>query len=256
VQFLFAQSWFLENITRLLTISPEYSTMVEATLAEVSVPSISLFSQLFSRPVTLIFIGMCALGFFFMVVKRKTRAVDKCIFLTGAFYSALGFLFYTLGSRAWALVFIPVSLGIAYLFATKYRKYFIFIALILLILFLFIPVRQSFENSDQKQTKEAYVVENFFISHIYIEKTGVVLSNYRVITYLEAATTIDPYFLSFDKDAINDADRILYTIGLGKDLIGENYMTDYDADSLFQNQELDVLYTNGFSHIAQRPGLK
>jgi hypothetical protein len=248
VQFSLAQAWFIDNIKNVFDISPEYSSIVQVSLGQVQAP-ISLFAQQFTRPVNILFIGICVLGFLLMFLHKKLRFIDKGIFLTGFLYTALGFVFYTLGSRAWALLFIPVSLGIAYLFESKYRKSFLAITLILLVLFLFIPVRQSFENIDQVQTAETYAAQNFFIKTFDFDDPKRVLANFRVITYLEGKTEANPYYLNSDPNLVNETKVIFYTIGLGIDFQNINF----DIESHIQEEQMDVLYTNGYSYIATNP---
>jgi hypothetical protein len=248
VQFSLAQTWFIDNIRNVFATSPEYSSIVQVSLGQVQAP-ISIFAQQFTRPVNILFIGICVLGFVFMFLQKRLRIIDKGIFLTGFFYTALGFVFYTLGSRAWALLFIPVSLGIAYLFESKYRKTFLAITLILLVLFLFIPIRQSFENTDQVQTSETYAAQNFFIKSFDFENPKPVLANFRVITYLEGKTEANPYYLNSDPNLVNKTQVIFYTIGLGLDFQNINF----DVEKYIQDEQMDILYTNGYSYIATNP---
>jgi len=212
-----------------MTSPSEYSTIVERTIAPASGP-IDVIAKMFSRAVTIAFIMICGAGFMFLLIKRKLRALDKALLFTGVLYSGLGIFLYSLGSRAIIIAFIPISLGAAWLFESKFRPYFqhIFsvLLIVLLILFSFIPLHKSFSNSIHFQTQEAYRAENFFINYYNWEKPSFILANYRVITYLHSKLSADPYF-SPDPQTVN-----------------------YTMENLFSEERLNVVYNNGFSYMA------
>jgi hypothetical protein len=224
--------------------------MVGAILAPVSAP-IDVIAQMFSRGVTIITVMICFAGFVVLLIKRKLRDLDKAIFLTGALLSALGVLFYYIGSRATPIAFIPVSLGASYLFESKFRSYLKCSFLILLALFAFISLHSSFNGSEILfQTKEAYQTENFLINHYNWTNPSLILAHYRVITYLEAK---QPSLVYFEDDVssplfprIKEYDCVVYTVGLGINLLRYNYTTD----SILREEKLNVVYNSGFSYIA------
>ena len=143
VQFTLAQFSFPNTIISIMTLPTEYSGIISSTLTPVSVAT-DVVAQAFSRTVTIAFAMICFAGFVFIVIKRKMRELDKAIFLTGAVYSGLGVMLYTLGSRALPILFIPVSLGVLYVYQSKFRPYLTCFILILLVLVVFIPIHTSF----------------------------------------------------------------------------------------------------------------
>ncbi len=250
VQVTQARFSFIDNMRRVFTLPSEYSGVVEATLTPVSVP-IDVIAQMFSRGVTITTVMICFAGFIFLLIKRKMRDLDKAIFLTGAIYSAFGIIFFTLGSRAIPIVFIPISLGASYLLESRFRPYVKSLFLVLLILFAFIPLHDSFYDSQiMFQTKEAYQTENFFIDHYNWTNPSFILAHFRVITYLQ---TNQPSVAYFEDDVypplfqrIKEYDCIVYTVGLGINLLRYNYTTD----KILSEEKLNVVYNSGFSYIA------
>ncbi len=246
-QITFAQYGLAKNILRVFESSLEYSQIVSGTLAPVLNP-IDVVAQTFSRSVTIAFVIICSIGFMFLLIKRKLRPLDKAIFLTGIIYSGLGFFLSSLGWRALILAFIPVSLGASWLFESKFRTYFKYVysavLIVLLIFFTFIPLHQSFTNSVNFQTIEAHKTDNFLIENYELEEITTIYAGFRVITYLQARTNhtnLTPRFQSG-----KEAEVILYTVELGKDLLEENYT----MGKLLSEEMLNVAYNNGFSYIA------
>lgn len=249
VQITQAPFSFAENIRMAMTSPTEYSGIVEATLAPVSVP-IDVVAQMFSRVVTITTITMCLVGFFVLLIKRKMRDLDKAIFLTGVVYSSFGILFYTFGSRAPPIAFIPISLGASYLLESRFRPYVKSLFFVLLILFAFIPLHTAFYDSQiMFQTKEAYQTENFMIDHYNWTNPNFILAHYRVITYLQ---TKQPSVAYFEDDVysplfprLKEYDSIVYTVGLGKNLLRYNYTTE----RILREEKFNMVYNSGFSYI-------
>jgi hypothetical protein len=220
--------------------------------APVSVP-IDGVAQMFSRAVTITTIAICFVGFILLLINRKMRDLDKAIFLTGVVYFAVGFLFLALGSRAIQLIFIPISLGASYLLTSRLRLAVISLFLVLLLLFAFIPLHNTFGTSQiMFQTKVDYQTESFFIDYYNWTHSSLVLAHYRVITYLQAK---QPSFINFENDVnsplfprIKEYDCIVYTVGLGISLLRYNYTTE----RILHETKLDVVYNSGFSYIAMK----
>ena len=246
IQITFAQYGLGANILRILSSSSEYSNIVSGTLNPILNP-IDVVAQFFSRSVTIAFVAICSVGFMFLLIKRKLKAYDKAILLIGIFYSGLGIFLNSLGWRAIILVFIPVSLGAVWLFENKFRIYFKYIfsvlLIALLIFFTFIPIHQSFTDSVHFQTIEAHRTDNFLIEHYELEKTTKIYAGFRVITYLQGKTNHTNLTHGFENG--KEAEVILYTVELGKDLLKENYT----MKKLFSEEMLNVAYNNGFSYI-------
>jgi hypothetical protein len=247
IQITFAQYGLANNILRVLTTPSEYSSIVSVSLAPVVHP-IDILAQFFSRSVTVAFVIICSVGFLFLLIKRKLKGYDKAILFTGIIYSGLGIFLSSLGWRAIILAFIPVSLGAAWFFESKFRSYlkftFSILLIVLLIFFTFIPLHQSFSNSVNFQTIEAHRTDNFLIEKYELEEKTTIYAGFRVITYLQAKTNhtnLTPRFQSG-----KEAEVILYTVELGKDLLEENYT----MKRFFSEEMLNIAYNNGFSYIA------
>jgi hypothetical protein len=246
-QIFQAPSSFVRNIKLFITANPEYTGQIEGTLASASVP-LDIVAQTFSRFVVITTAIVCGVGFIVLLIRRKIGLTDKAVFLSGMIYSVLGVLVFLLGSRAFALVTIPVSLGASYLFESRFRPYLKCLFFVLLILFLSIPLHLSFYDTDVLfQTKEAYEAENFMLDHYNGTNSNYILANYRVRTYLGPKITgrayIDYHFLKF-----KEADIIVYTVGLGRSLLKANYT----LERILYDERLNLIYSNSFSSIAIR----
>jgi len=250
VQITQAPLSFASNIRSMMTASSEYSSLVNYISVPVSNP-IDKIAQLFSRGVTIAIVVICLAGFTALLFKRKLRDLDKAIFLTGVVYFITGSIVYTLGSRAIPIVFIPISLGSAYLLRSRFRQYVISLFLVLLILFAFVPLHGAlyYTNSIFFQTKEAYQAENFFIDHYNWAKPSLILAHTSVIPYL---ATKQPSYVVFEDDVysplfprIKEYDCIVYTLGLGINLARYNYT----IERVIYEEELNIVYSNGISYV-------
>jgi len=210
--------------------------------------SINNVAQNFSRIVTITAIFVCVIGLIILLIKRNTTAIDKAILLAGSVYSVLGVVLNTLGYRALAVAFVPVSLGAAFLFHSKFRIVFAVIFSVLLALFLFVPLHNSFSSEVQFQTTQNYFADNFFLNHYNLENPGVVVSDFWTTTYLEPKIStyhfINQYF-----DAGTTVDAVFYTPQLAG-LYLANYTT---MQSLSQGDELNILYNDGYSYALTNP---
>jgi hypothetical protein len=253
IQLTIAQDAFATHIMVVLNSSSEYSSVFQATAAPAVIPFDDL-AQLFSRIVTVAFIGISSIGFVYLLLKRKLRNLDKALLLTGIVYTGIGFFLAALGTRALILTFIPISLGTVWLFESKINQHiknlFSLIIILSLILFLFIPVHLSFNNAVHYQTKEAYKAENFFLDHINWEDDPYVLVYSSIIPYIDAKVDVYTNLVYYVEEGAQ-YDAVLYTLGLGKDLLPQNYT----SETILQEQNMNLLYHNGFSKLATRPGI-
>jgi hypothetical protein len=258
VQFTIAQYSFGTNILVLMNFPTEYSSIAETILRPISVP-IDVTAQWFSRTITIAFAVMSFFGFIFLLIRRKMRDVDKAIFLMGAVYSGLGIILFTLGSRAVAIAFIPVSLGASYLFESKFRPYLICILLILLSLFTFIPLHTSFGDSPIAfQTREAYTTANFVIDKYDWRPYSLVLSHVSVSWYILARAPqiegnsfiISDYSSLSQGSNIEAYDLIVYSVGLEKTLRRYNVSLEVTSQRIFDR--FNVIYNSGSSYVAEK----
>lgn len=240
---------FVASIRLLINESPEYAYKLAGTFAPASVP-LDAIVQVFSRAVVIMTAIVCGVGFVLLLAKRKARLSDKSVFLSGIIYLGLGALVLLLGSRTLPVAFIAVSLGASYLFESKFRPYLVGLFLVLLILFVSIPIHLSFYSSQTMfQTREAYLAENFFIDRYNWTNPSLVFAQKRVVTYIQARQTNVGAKFEWDSSVfflmLREYDSIVYTVGLGDSLVGYNYT----SESVFQQEKLNMIYDNGFSHI-------
>lgn len=249
VQVFQAPLSFVDNIKGIMSLSPEYGMIVEAIATPTSVP-LDIVAQAFSRFVVIITSILCGAGFVALLIKGRMRLLDKAVFLSGAVYSAFGSAVIVLGSRAFPIFFIPVSLGASYIFESRFRSYMKWVFLVLLVLFAFVPLHTSFYDSQiMFQTEEAYQAENFMIDHYNWTHPSLILAHFRVVTYLRAKQPSIAYFetdFSTLFPRLKDYDSIVYTIGLGKNLLRYNHTTE----KILHEEKLNVIYNNDFSYIA------
>jgi len=239
----------------MLTTPSEYSSIVKAVLAPVSVP-IDETAQMFSRSVTIATVMICFAGFTVLVIKRKMRDLDKAIFLTGAAYSAFGIIFYTLGSRAIPIVFIPISLGASCLLESRFRPYVKPLFLVLLILFAFIPLHSSFTDFPiMFQTKEAYTTANFMIEKYDWNKNSLILSDVGMKWYIYPqingnSIIDDGYSSPFQGSNVEAYDSIIYSVGLEKNLQISNVSLEETSPRILDR--FNIIYNSGSSYIAEK----
>ncbi|MGD6934026.1 MAG: hypothetical protein ACQCN5_07470 [Candidatus Bathyarchaeia archaeon] len=252
VQLSIARFSFLVNIRQMMNLSPEFSNVVAGTVGTPVIIPIDALAQVFSRLVTLGFIGLSALGFLLLLKNRKLSTVDKTVFLVGLVYSGVGLVLYTLGTRAVVLIFIPLTLGAAYLFEYKFKrlrrlfKYSIpAITVVLLSLFLFVQVHQAFIPEIQFQTSDTYDSSNFFLDHYNFQRSGLSLvMDYRTMTYFQSRIVQEEFFQYENVTSLQNTDAIFYTYGLGRTV---DY--NFTGQNLTQ-QDFNRLYDDGSSFIA------
>ena len=249
IEITMARFSFGQLIKSFLKAPSTYSGMVSSALAPSSVPNItSVVAQFFSKTLTIAAILTCVVGLILLLVKRKTNALDKAILLCGLVYSSLGVVLNTLGYRAIAVAFIPVSLGAAFLFKSKFRSYLTGFFLVLLVLCLFVPLHQSFNTGNSAQTKENYVADNFFLNHYNWKNPGFVVTDFWTSTYLSPKMSTYEY-ISTGLGTGEEPNAILYTPQFEGLKLG-NYSS---MESLSQGERLNVEYNDGSSFVLIKP---
>jgi hypothetical protein len=254
VQFTLAQ-FSLPSIIALIMSPTDYSGIISSTLAPVSIAT-DVVAQAFSRIVTIAFAMICLAGFVFVAIKKKMREIDKAIFLTGAVYSGLGVVLYTLGSRALPIVFIPISLGVMYVYQSKFRPFLTCSVLILLVLVVFVPIHTSFGGSSITfQTKEAQTTANFMIEEYNWNLTSIVISDVGAKWYIspqvQGYTGIDTVYSSrFLTSNITTYDCIIYSVGLAMSLHMHNISVEETSQRILDG--FNLIYSSGLSHVAEK----
>jgi hypothetical protein len=255
VQFTLAQYSFPNIIISIMTFPMEYSSIISSSLTTVSITT-DVIAQAFSRIVTIAFAMICFIGFFFLVIKRKMREVDKALFLTGVIYSGFGVVLYTLGQRALPIAFIPISLGVLYLYESKLRPYLNCFILILVFLVVFIPIHTSFGGSSITfQTEEAQTTANFMIEKYPWNLTSIVISDVGAEWYIapqvQGYTEIDsPFSGRFLTSNITAYDCIVYSVGLERTLQGNNVSVEETSKQILDR--FSVIYSSGLSYVAEK----
>jgi hypothetical protein len=255
LQITLGQISFAANVINVLSASSEYSSMVSSTLAPVS-SSLDIIAQTFSRIVTIAFAMICFTGFILLIIKRRLREIDKAVFLSGVVYSVLGVLLFTLGSRAIPLVFVPISLGILYLYESKIKRYLLCSVLVLLILVVFVPIHFSFDNYPiEFQTKEELTTTNYMLAKYNWASYSVIISDSGMKWYLdglikgysEIDTGLSP---RFELSNITNYDCIVYSIGLAMILQRNNISLELTSQQIIAMY--NIIYDSGFSYIAKK----
>jgi hypothetical protein len=256
-QFTLGSYWIELRIRGMFSLPPEYGSIVQGTLQQTSMP-IDVIAQTVSRAVTITVVLICFVGFVFLLIRRRLRAIDGAIFIAGVAYSALGLVVYTLGSRAIPILFIPVSLGVACLFETRFRSYLKGLFLVLLILFVFVPLHTSYNSFYASfvpfQTKEASNAEHFLMDHYNWTPPSLILAHSPVTVYLLSSLDTKQINAAFESDfsslfpRLREYDCILYTVGLGNSFLRYNYT----LEGIVYEEKLNVVYNNGFSDIATK----
>ena len=260
VQITLGRFTFLINMIQAFTLPSEYSRVVSITLAQVQVQT-DITAQLISRAVTVAFALLCFAGFVILAVKRKLRETDKAIFLSGAIYLAVGVILSTLGSRAIALVFIPISLGIAYLYENLFRrlkpflKYFV---LILLILSVFALIHSSFATYPITiQTKGELATANIMIEKYDWRAKSLVIADsgpkWYISTQIQGNTEVDTDLApSINLSNITNYDCIIYSVGLAHTLQISNISIEETSQQIID--KFNLVYNSGTSYIATKSG--
>ena len=252
-QVTFAVFSFRGNIVSVFTTPTEFSGVVGASLASTSV-AIDAIPQLFSRMVTIGLAILCVAGFVFLIFKRKLRTIDKALFLTGAVYSGLGVVLNVLGTRAVPIVFIPLALGVTYLFQSKFRKYLKYVVLVLLIFVVFVPIHSSITSFPITfQTKDDLATANFMIEKYNWNSNSIVITDlgarWYMLPQIQGTPEIDTDIASrFGLSKITAYDSIVYSVGMAQSLNMSHISIEQTSSQILDR--FDVVYNSGSSYIA------
>ena len=197
-------------------------------------------------------------GFIILLLKRKVGHTNFALFLSGMIYAIASAILPILGVRAFAIIVIPLSLGVTYFQKTRFKLLFQCLFLIMIILFAFVPLRSSFSSTRSQimfQTKENYQCANFWIRFYDPNERRLMGTDFQTAWYLVAKirspnVTFGDFSTFLTRD-INDYDCILFTIALEKGFLRHNYTTE----SIFQEMnELNIVYSSGSSYILVKKG--
>ena len=253
ISLFFTKTFFETSIRQLITLgSEEYQTALSRTFSDRIAPSplIDVIAQWFSRLVVISTGVIAGLGFIFMVLSRRLRKIDAALFISAGLYAGAGFFFPVLGTRAWFALALPISLGAIYAIESRFKSFVKVFFLIMLILFVFVPVSESFIDSQIfYQTEEVGYCLDFTLAHYNWTARSSLLAHYRQMTYLQAmsASSIDfghdltPSFPEY----VSSFSTIVYTQGLAKNLFAYNYSIINLTDTQLYNK----IYDSGQCYI-------
>jgi len=227
--------------------SDVYGRLAQTMFVEATIP-IHELAQMMSRSIFVITGLVAAIGFVILLLKRKLGYTNLALFLSGGAYALASAVLPILGTRAFAIIVIPLSFGVTYFQKTKYKKYFQYLFLIIIILFAFMPLHSSFTLTKRQvpfQTEPDYQAANFWINYYQPIERSLMVADFRTEWYL--FPKVRSYNVTFEGGyEIEDYDCILYTVGLEKEFLRQNYT----AESLIQKMnEYNVFYSSGRSQI-------
>jgi hypothetical protein len=255
VQITVAAFSFRGIIISVFVTSSEYSSVIGATVASTSV-AIAAIPHLFSRTVTIAFAILCIAGFVFLIFKRKLRKIDQAIFLTGAVYTGLGVALNVLGLRAIVLVFVPISLGISYLFQSKFKQYLKYLVAVLLIFIVFVPIYSSlYSYPITFQTKENLATANFMIEKYDWNSKSIVIADngakWYISPQIQGNTQVDTDEApTIRLSNITNYNCIIYSVGLAHTLQVSDISIEETSQQIMD--KFDLVYNSGFSFIATK----
>lgn len=263
---LFTSGAYIFNIVETLRsiYTLEYFNRFEATMRSAIAPrpNIDLIAQTISKVVVITTTIVTGLGFIVLFIRKKLRKIDHAILFTGILYITLGSFIHVLGTRAFFIVAIPASLGYCYLANSKFKKYFRSLLLILFILFTFSMVHNSFYDVQIfSQTETEYRLANFIIENYNWNYPSRLLSHIRFREYLKRKAPIENVWLTSDLSSgfpedIRENDCVVFTVGIGKSLLRNNYSTQ-ESLSEFERDKYNLIYNSGrlsyiFFNVPQR----
>jgi hypothetical protein len=216
-------------------------------------PFIDVLSQTFSRIIVISTGLFTGIGFLQLLYRRKLRNVDNLLLISSGIIAVAGALIPVIGMRVVFGLVIPISLGINYFFDSKYRRHTIALFLILVTLFPFIPLTQSFYDREVHfQTENEYVTSNFFIEHHNWLNRDSVLSHFRTSHYLKTRTSGRTLFPHDVQDAFpynaEESDYIIYNVGIGKKF----YSANFTLPTFLEENAYNRIYDSHFSYIASK----
>lgn len=251
-------AFYIKQLTTFYFLEIPYRFTVITASSMAPQPYVDVIAQLFSRTVVITTVLVTGLGFIILLRRRKLRGTDYAMLLTGAIFAATLVIsptsYHNLSNRSYFLICIPASMGASYLCESKLKKYFKPVFLVLLVLFTFALMHQTFY--DQQiffQTKAEYQCANFMIDTINWNTPTSILSHFRVEQYLKpkSSTDIVRFENEFSARAsgkfpenITDYTYVAYTIGIAKSFLAANYSVE-ESFREFEVNHFNLIYNSG-----------
>jgi len=221
-----------------------------------SQPFVDVIAQLFSRTVVISTMLVTFFGFIILLKRRELRGTDYAMLLTGVIFAATLIVAPTnysqISNRSYFLICIPASMGASFLCESKLGKYFKPLFLVLLVLFTFALIHQSFYTQEIfNQTRVEYQYANFMIETINWSAPASMLSPYRLKLYLETKSSSGS--VTFDHEttarALINYNYVVYNVGLARSPIAINYSVKESFEQ-FDNSHFNLIYNSGnFSYV-------
>ena len=255
-----AEIFFKMGIEDVLGLSSYTSvSFIGNVIVSASTP-LDEFAQMISRAVFIVTALVAGSGFVILLLKRKLGKTNITFLLSGMIFFLIGFVALPiLGTRALQILVIPLSLGVVYLQETKFKRYFQVLFLILLILFICTPLHSSFNSTAKQityQTEANHQCADFLLHYYRPNEISLMGTDVRTGWYIApklsiANVTLGNSLYSFFVYDPDNYSCILYTVGLEKAFINQNYT----AASAFQEMnEYSVFYSSGSSQILVSSG--
>jgi hypothetical protein len=238
--------------------STVYPRFFETLFIETTTPLDEL-AQMISRTILIVTALVAGSGFIILLLKRKLGHTTLALFLSGALYAIASALLPILGVRAFAIIGIPLGLGVTYFQKTKFKMHFQCLFLIIIMLFTFVPLHSSYSLTKSHitfQTEDNYQCTNFWIHYYHPNERSLMGTDFRTAWYLVTkirspnVTFGGDFYTIFNRD-IDDYDCILFTIALEKSFLRQNYTTDSIIQEINEN---NVVYNSGSSYILVKEG--
>ena len=186
-------------------------------------------------------------GFIILFLKRKIGKINLALFFSGIIYVIASTVLPILGTRAFAILGIPLSLGIIYFLKTRFRIVFQCLFLILITLFAFVPLHSSFSSTRSQlmfQTEENYQCANFWIDYYSPDEPRLMGTDPQTAWYLvtKLRSPNVSFEINFFNRNITDYDCILFTISLESSVLRYNYKME---EITRETNKLSTVYDSG-----------
>jgi hypothetical protein len=243
-------AFYMKQLTNLYFQEILYRITVTTAHSIAPQPYVDVIAQLFSRTVTITTVLVTGLGFIILLRRRKLRGTDYAMLLTGAIFAATlvisPSIYHELSNRSFFLVCIPAAMGASYLCESKLKKYFKPVFMVLLVLFTFVLIHQTFYDQEIFfQTKAEYQCANFIIDTTSWNNSTSILFTFRFEQYLETKSGVDlPIRSGNDISNITDYTYVAYTIGLAKSFLAANYSVE-ESFREFEVNHFNLIYNSG-----------
>jgi len=233
--------------------STAYTRFSETLFIEAMTPLDEL-AQMIGRTILIATALVAGSGFIILLLRRKLGHTTLALFLSGTIYAIASVLLPILGVRAFAIIGIPLSLGVTYFQKTRFKMHFQCLLLVIIMLFTFVPLHSSYSSTRSQitfQTKDNYQCTNFWISYYEPNERRLMGTDFRTAWYLvtkirSSNVTFGADFSTIFNRDINDYDCILFTIALEKSFLRHNYTTE---SIIQETNERNIIYNSGSSYI-------